>query len=224
MTGSLLSCGAHSGKHSRRQNCSWTDCCAPTISMNGQEWRQLYTYGTSGAMCMLTVGNHIQFLKLVKSVHLHAVYIFLWLLNCGKITGQTFAPTICTYVWSIRCNVHAQLLMSVQLHAVNIFILMPYTSLFLGTLGATMFHKLFQKLTTTLSLKVPLKLSLKFFLKLTTKLSLKLAAMLGQLYYPNQFFSINIRSSRLETTDNTRQQQNYWIMRLCSLKTANIGE
>jgi hypothetical protein len=44
MTGSLLSCGAQSGEHSGRQNCSWTDCCAPTISMNGQEWRQLYTY------------------------------------------------------------------------------------------------------------------------------------------------------------------------------------
>ena len=110
MTGSLLSRGAHSGKHIGRQNCSWTDCCAPTynkhewprvativhirmkrqvqcactiinvstlefrtylfhtvileklckiapqhtISMDGQEWRQLYTYvyETSGAMCM----------------------------------------------------------------------------------------------------------------------------------------------------------------------------
>ena len=41
MTGSLLSYGAHSGKHSGRQNCSWTDCCAPTY--NKHEWPRVAT-------------------------------------------------------------------------------------------------------------------------------------------------------------------------------------
>ena len=85
MTGSLLTCGAHSGKHSGRQNCSWTDCCAPTY--NKHEWPRVAT------IVYIRMKRQVQCACTIIKVSTVACSAYILKSDCDKIVaGWTIAP------------------------------------------------------------------------------------------------------------------------------------